>query len=231
MSLQAVLLDLGGPILDETAEYARWGEFLVEALAQAGFAVPKEQFQTAVEEEIAHGDPNPWLAAVWRFVRPNTAAFRAIRSEFRALQERLWVDLSRKAVRPEAAEAILRLALRYRLALAANQPRVTLNLLEQAGLLHHFAWREVSETMGVSKPAPLFFRMILDGLGVEPAEAVMVGDRLDLDVYPAKLLGMKAVRVLTGPYAGQLPLTPWHVPEHTVASLSEVPAALARLGG
>ncbi len=229
MSVSVLLLDLGGPVLNEDAEYAAWTEFLVGALTGAGFPVSREEFEAALGAEIARGEANPWLAAAWRFVKPEAAVFRALRAEFRSLQEHFWSDLSGVEVRPEAAEAIPQLALRYRLALAANQPRGALDLLERSGLLRHFAWQEVSETMGVSKPAPLFFRMILDALGAEPAQAVMVGDRLDLDVFPSKLLGLRTIRVLAGPYAGQEPVTPWHVPDRTVGSLAEVPSVLSAL--
>ena len=57
----------------------------------------------------------------------------------------------------------------------------------------------------------------------------MVGDRLDNDVYPAKLLGLKTVRVLTGPYALQRPLTPFHEPEATISTIAELPRAVAQL--
>ncbi|HIQ00052.1 TPA: HAD family hydrolase, partial [Candidatus Bipolaricaulota bacterium] len=101
--------------------------------------------------------------------------------------------------------------------------------LEEFGVLQYFQWKKVSEEMGVAKPDPLFFRMILDGLGLAPSEAVMVGDRLDHDILPARLLGMRAVRVLAGPYAEQVPCSPLHCPDRTIRSLEELPPALAAM--
>ena len=97
--------------------------------------------------------------------------------------------------------------------------------------MERFAFQLVSEEMGVSKPNPLFFQIILDFLGVEPKEAVMVGDRLDLDIFPAKFLGLRTVRVLVGPYTAQEPPAPDYEPDLTITSLAELPEALAKLVG
>ena len=83
--------------------------------------------------------------------------------------------------------------------------------------------------MGIAKPSLLFFRMILDGMGVRPEEAVIVGDRLDHDIFPAKLLGMKTVRVLLGSYRRQLPILPSCEPDCCISDLSQLPKALEDL--
>lgn len=230
MTLRAVLLDLGGPVLDEEAEYEGWEASSIRALAAEGITVPPAEFARELGAAIARCDPDAHLSAVWSFVRPDVDRFRRIRDAFRD-QRRAFVENPRGiAVRPEAREAIPTLAARYPLAIAANQPKAVLSRLAEAGLLGHFRWRRVSEGMGIGKPSPLFFRMILDGLGVRAEEAVMVGDRLDFDVFPARLVGMRAVRVRVGLYAGQEPISSLHVPDLTLATLAELPAALASLG-
>ena len=83
--------------------------------------------------------------------------------------------------------------------------------------------------MGIAKPSPLFFRMILEGIGVGPEEAVMVGDRLDHDIFPAKLLGMRTVRVLLGPYRHQEPPTFLYVPHVSIPDLSQLVGALKKM--
>ncbi|MGB9757232.1 MAG: HAD family hydrolase [Candidatus Bipolaricaulaceae bacterium] len=228
--IRAILLDLGGPVFDEDAEYTRWTEILLLELSKNGFHVSPEEFQGALLEELRNCEPNPWLSALWRFVRPDLLKFRAILKVFRVQNQVFQENLPGVRIRPEALEVVPRLAGRYRLALAANQPPRALTLLEEAGLLRHFCWRNVSDTMGIAKPSPLFFRMILDGLDVKPAEAIMVGDRLDHDVFPAKLLGMRTVRVLLGPYRHQRPPTPLHSPHLSVSDLFELEEVLKGMG-
>ncbi|MDQ2983849.1 MAG: HAD family hydrolase [Actinomycetota bacterium] len=50
-----------------------------------------------------------------------------------------------------------------------------------------------SGSHGKTKPHPTIFRAVLEELGVEPAEAAMVGDSPDDDVEGARAVGMKAV--------------------------------------
>jgi HAD superfamily hydrolase (TIGR01458 family) len=52
----------------------------------------------------------------------------------------------------------------------------------------------------VGKPAPAFFEAALDDMGVDPAQAVMVGDDLVSDVLGAQSLGMTGVLVRTGKF-------------------------------
>lgn len=50
-----------------------------------------------------------------------------------------------------------------------------------------------SRAHGYVKPHPTIFQAALQQLGVEPAEAVMVGDSLEEDVEGARALGMRAI--------------------------------------
>ena len=228
--IRAILLDLGGPVFNEDAEYARWTEIILSELRETGIGVNAEEFQKVLDEELKKCEPNPWLSALWRFVRPDLEKFRKVLGVFRAQNAAFQKGLPGVVVRPEAARIIPPLAERYILALAANQPPRALSLLEEAGLLRYFAWKEVSDTMGIAKPSPLFFRMILEGISVGPEEAVMVGDRLDHDIFPAKLLRMKTVRVLLGPYRRQEPPTFFYVPHVSIPDLSQLVGALKKMG-
>src|SRR4030095_9017761 len=52
-----------------------------------------------------------------------------------------------------------------------------------------------SDEVGWRKPAPVIFEHALERLGVKPAEALFVGDRMDLDVAGAQAVGMQAAWV------------------------------------
>ena len=52
---------------------------------------------------------------------------------------------------------------------------------------------------GSRKPEPANFLRILQELGVEPGEVIMVGDTYEHDILPALQLGMRAVWVLARP--------------------------------
>jgi putative hydrolase of the HAD superfamily len=71
---------------------------------------------------------------------------------------------------------------------------------------------------GRTKPHASIFRAVLDLLGVEPAEAVMVGDTIADDIEGALALGMRAILL------DRDRLRPDFQPR--IVSLSELPAAL-----
>ena len=50
----------------------------------------------------------------------------------------------------------------------------------------------------------------------------MVGDRIDKDIIPAKLVGMKTIRIRTGIHKNQEARTPEEIPDITVNELCEI---------
>ncbi|GAA1604948.1 MULTISPECIES: HAD family hydrolase [Kribbella] len=49
-----------------------------------------------------------------------------------------------------------------------------------------------SESLGVSKPDPLAYQHVCEALGVEPSDALMIGDNLELDVLAPQAAGLSA---------------------------------------
>lgn len=64
------------------------------------------------------------------------------------------------------------------------------------------------------KPAPAFFETALDDMGVDPEDAVMIGDDLPNDIGGAQALGLRAVLVRTGKYRPQDEQDPGIKPDH-----------------
>ena len=229
MTIKAVLIDVGGPILDEDHEYAAWDEFLVQLLQENGIDIDGEELARLVLAATRRCERNPRIAVLWELLRPDVSRFRRLRDVFREFQRRHLAEDYIPRLWPEVRETLASLSEDFLLALAGNQPARIKGYLEEAGVLGFFRWQLVSEEMGVAKPDTLFFRMILDGIGVSPSEAVMVGDRLDHDVLPARLLGIRTVRVLAGPYREQVPVSPLHCPDRTIRSLCELSRVLAEV--
>ncbi|MDU9375757.1 Phosphoglycolate phosphatase [Methanocorpusculaceae archaeon Sp1] len=88
-----------------------------------------------------------------------------------------------------------------RLAVITNSKETdALDRLKTLGLLEYFTAVIAPETFGVKKPNPLVYQKTLELLGVSADEAVMIGDRLDRDVIPAREAGMRAVHVVYGSF-------------------------------
>ena len=68
--------------------------------------------------------------------------------------------------------------------------------VEAFGLADQFDTMVFSEEVGFRKPQPEIFLHALGQLGVEPENAMFVGDRLDTDVQGAARVGMATVQAL-----------------------------------
>jgi FMN phosphatase YigB (HAD superfamily) len=90
-------------------------------------------------------------------------------------------------------QAVRELSKYYRIGLIANQPKQLVPLLEERGLSDLFEVCAISEALGMDKPDPRIFRWALEQANVAPAQAMMIGDRIDNDIRPAKKLGMKTL--------------------------------------
>ena len=102
---------------------------------------------------------------------------------------------------PGALEAVRRLRHRgFRLGIVSDtgfRPgRVLRRQLAAVGILDCFesAGLAFSDEVGVPKPHPRIFEAALRGLGVEPGEAVHVGDLKFTDVAGARGVGMRVLR-------------------------------------
>jgi FMN phosphatase YigB (HAD superfamily) len=81
----------------------------------------------------------------------------------------------------------------------------------------------MSAEMGVSKPSQAFFERTLELLGSPPASSVAyVGDRIDNDVLPSTVAGMRAVWIRRGPWGFIERLPDGVQPALVVASLTEL---------
>ena len=81
----------------------------------------------------------------------------------------------------------------------ADQPRTAVNTLERYGLRDMFNTVALNTEVGISKPDPGLFQWALDSTGVRGEEAVMVGNRYDVDIAPAKSLGMRTILCYLSP--------------------------------
>ena len=86
----------------------------------------------------------------------------------------------------------------YNLGIIANQAIGIEQRLEAWGLLKYFDVVVSSAELGVAKPDKLIFEKALELAGCGTENSVMVGDRLDNDIIPAKALGMKTVWIRKG---------------------------------
>ena len=111
----------------------------------------------------------------------------------------------------------------FRLGVIANQSAGTADRLCNHGWRGEFSICVSSTEEGLRKPDPAIFRLALDRAGCRADQAVMIGDRLDTDIAPAKAIGMATVRIRQGLSIVQEPADASQAPDVTVARVTDLP--------
>ena len=129
-------------------------------------------------------------------------------------------------------EVMQRLRGRVKTAICSNfsYSPTALRVLDSAALLPHFDAISISDAVGYRKPRPEIFHETLRELGVTPAEALHVGDRLDADVAGAFGAGLQTAwitRRVDDPEA-KLEEHAGPEPSHVIEDLAELDDILDR---
>lgn len=81
----------------------------------------------------------------------------------------------------------------------------------------------------LGKPDHAFFEQALLTIGVQPDEAIMVGDDIENDVAGAQRAGMRSILVYTGKHKADSPLLQTIHPDAMLPSIAALPAYLTTL--
>ena len=123
----------------------------------------------------------------------------------------------------EGAEQTLRtLSSRYGIGVIANQSAGTQERLTKWGLMPFISICLSSTEAGLEKPDPAIFQLALSRAICRPSQAVMIGDRLDKDVRPARLQGWKTIRIAQGFARFQSPRDSFDEADVTIANVKEL---------
>jgi len=132
---------------------------------------------------------------------------------------------ARETIDPEAEPTLADLARDHHLALLTNGAGdVQREKLSRTPFARYFHTVIVSLEVGIGKPDPRVFDIVVSRLGVATSDAVMVGDSLVRDIGGAQRAGMRAIWVDRG-----LSREEGATPDATVTRLSDLRAALDAL--
>jgi len=180
---------MGGVLVDDQRAMLLLYRRLFEQCNGHGGINSPDDLLSIREELLAKGDGRHWVTAIRRLVGEDDwfAFYREMTDE---LRER-YIELNRPI--PGIGNVLAWAYEKFKIALAANQFTDCRRVLELAGWLEYFKVFGISEETGHKKPEPEFFRWILDAVDAEPGNCIMIGDRIDNDIVPAKALGLRTL--------------------------------------
>jgi FMN phosphatase YigB (HAD superfamily) len=235
MEISTVLLDAGGVILDESEHEKVRVEIAVEVLKSVIPGYTDATLYADLDEAISCFCPRLLAYAFWKQLRPNRVLFNDLYTRFLKEWPRRKPGLR---LMEGLGEELIGMAGTLKVGIAGQYGSDLLALLEEHELLEHFTYRFTQDDFDITKPDPRYLQQIAFRCGVEPGECIMVGDRIDNDVIPAKQLGMKAVLVRVGLHRNQRPRIPWEEPDAELQGIAglgrtvlEVARGRSRTGG
>lgn len=202
-----VLLDVGGTMIGSRASF---GQVYSEVFSEFGVRCDGEHFNDAIYtawnemnaavpqgvDRYAHfdgGEEGYWRRFIVRSVELATGEMvgdRLAAAALRRLQDRFGNAATWRVFEdvPPALQALRDLG--ARLAVVSNWDSQLPNVLRVLSLDGWFETVVVSRFEGVEKPNPRIFELALERMGIEPGQAVHVGDSRELDGVGAAAAGV-----------------------------------------
>jgi putative hydrolase of the HAD superfamily len=226
MVYRAVLFDIGGPLDMEFAWEIAVDGAIASACGLESIRVDQAMIDEASEAAVAAFAPNAYTHMIETLCGGDPRTVERVRQRVRAMTGNLDVF----QLRPDIDGLLRRLRERgLSLGIVANQPEAVRERLMRAGIGDLFAYQGLSGFTGFSKPDPRAFQAAAEALGVTPADCIMVGDRIDNDIVPAKALGMAAILLRGGRHRRQKPRSSAEEPNAVVTDVLELEAAIDAL--
>jgi 8-oxo-dGTP diphosphatase/putative hydrolase of the HAD superfamily len=199
----------------------------VELLADLVPGYSLDVYDADLEEAVQCFAPKVSHYIFWKYMDSDLERFKALYDAFmkRWRQRRPALKLM-----PGIEKEIKEMCRGLDIGIAGQYGHEVLDLLKQHSLLGCFRYRFTQDDFPLTKPDPRYYEQILRACRLAPEACIMVGDRIDKDIVPAKQVGMKTIRVRTGIHKHQEPRIPFEVADCElagVAGLAEVASSLA----
>src|SRR5882757_6808612 len=223
MSYRAVLFDVGGPLDLEFAWEIAVDGAIASACGLEGIRVDQAKIEEASEAAVAAFAPDAYAHMIEALCGGDPRATERVRHRVRAMVGNLDVF----QLRPDIDGLLRRRGLK--LGIVANQPEAARERLARVGIGELFDYQGLSALTGLRKPDPRAFLVAAEAMGVSPSACIMVGDRIDNDIAPAKALGVAAIQLRSGRHRRQQPRSPAETPDAVVTDVRELEEAIFAL--
>lgn len=203
--MEWLFFDLGNTLYDETcSEYER----VVSMIKANELNIDPSDFLAQMRLGASIYAPSPFAYAREHF----------------GIQENYPYSSEKEVLFDGVADVLKQLSACYKLGILANQPSSTLERLKKDGIYPYFDLCLLSETENLFKPDLAFFDYAIQKAECQPDRIVMIGDRLDNDIMPAKKAGMKTVRMKQGLHSVQQPISDAYRPDWEIQSVQQLVA-------
>ena len=197
MAIKWVFFDIGDVLFNEDAPHMLYFHSLLAAMRRNGVDVEWDDYHAQIRACVRLVPATAAADAAHHFIQNNELWEKTFR-EGRAIYEAIRHPRPYGVLLDNMTATVQNIRSKCRIGIIANQHAEVLQGLDDYGVGDLFDVKIIDQVVGVSKPDPAIFHLALNQAGCEPDEAMMVGDRPDSDIAPAKTLGMRTVRFRRG---------------------------------
>jgi HAD superfamily hydrolase (TIGR01549 family) len=229
MPIKWVFFDIGDVLFDEDVPHLYYFHSMLLALRRNGIDADWDDYHARIQA-VVKDKPASAITDAARYYVQDDALWQKIYHEGRAEYEAMRKPRPYGQLLDNIVPVIRELRESFQLGIIANQHPPVLQAIEDYGIGRYFDVKAIDEVVGFSKPDPAIFHWAMERAGCSPDEAIMVGDRPDNDIAPAKSLGMGTVRFRRGLlYSLYDPHTPAERADIEVRDTGRLAAAVKRL--
>lgn len=226
MTISTVLLDAGGVILDESEHELVRADIIVEVLADVVPGYSVHTYYSDIEEAVKSFCPNTYQYVFWKYLKNDRDLFDRLYTQHldnwreRRPPLKLSFGLERE---------VKEISRHFKIGIAGQYGNDLLDLLEEESILDYFTYRLTQNDFPITKPDLRYYEQIAQTIGVDPHQCIMVGDRIDKDIIPAKQLEMKTILIRVGLHKNQQPRIPFEVPDAELDGVSGLTKAVHKV--
>jgi HAD superfamily hydrolase (TIGR01549 family) len=215
--MNTVLLDAGGVILNEVEYEQKGAEVIVKILEKYFTNYSEKQYWIDTEESAISLCPHTRKYIFWKYAKNDFAVYEKISDEYK----KAWKTANIKMKLMDGIDVeIKKLHKCFGIILAGQYGKEVLDVLDNYQLKECFRSLLSQDDFDITKPDPRYYKQICIRAGVDPNKCIMVGDRIDKDVIPAKANGMKTVFIRSGIYKNQKGRIPEEYPDLVLESVN-----------
>ncbi|MDR1398700.1 MAG: HAD family hydrolase [Treponema sp.] len=216
--IKNIFLDAGGVILNERVFEETSSRIITDIVKQVNKNYSIEQYWNDAEEAVYRFVPKIYDYILYKNII-NKNDFKESKKNYK---EQLKNKNSRFELMDGIKDFLIEYSKKYNIGILGQYGNDFRNYLAEEKLLEYFAFSEIQDDYKITKPDTRYFEAILKKCNCRAEESIMIGDRIDKDIIPAKTIGMKTIRIKVGVHKNQEPRIPEEIPDLTVESIKEI---------
>jgi HAD superfamily hydrolase (TIGR01549 family) len=222
--IKNIFLDAGGVILNENEFENASAHIITQIIKQYHTNYSVENYWKDVDEAVYRFMPKVYDYILYKNIN-DAEKYRAAKTEYKNKIK----DAHKNFELMEGIkEFLMEYSPYYKIGILGQYGIEFKNFLENENILKYFTYTEIQDDYKITKPDTRYYEAILKKCNCKAGESIMIGDRIDKDIIPAKMTGMKTIRIKTGIHKNQEPRIPEEAAEITVNKLEEIKAAEIR---